>query len=313
MPKKTFILLLILLVFYLSLAQKIQAETFSASIFPPITKIHATAPVTLQSPIIIKNTSSTIEEFKISFRPFTQSDSKNGQIRFLKSNELDLADPLMFQRIKIFDEETEISSIKLAPQEEKKLSLYIDVPANETTSDYYFSILFTSITPETTDQKNKTDIQTGIATNVLLSIGNEKPKIEIDNFSTSVLNAKGPIKFTVEAQNNGKSFTDVRGFITIKDLFGHTVGRVEIKRVNILAGTSRLLSSDEQISHVVWPEAFLLGPYTADLTLISESNSQAITASKLFIGIPVKLTIAIVMTSILLILIKKKLKTKHSK
>lgn len=299
---------------YLSLTKMTYADTFSVGIYPPITKINAIPPVNTTSPIVIKNPTDKTEVLNITFRPFTQSDEENGQVRFLKSDELNLEDPLIFQRIKITDQDKEVSSITLAPKEERKLKLSLDIPEGENVSDYYFSILFTSTSSALLEQKNTSQIESSIATNILLSIGKpQKPNIQISEFSTSLLKNKGPVEFKVKTQNLNKSFTSVHGFITIKDLFGHLVGRIELKNVNLLASGSRIIPSQNEISTVTWKEKFLMGPYQANLTLVAGDNEKIINKTIFFIGTPLQFVATLCAIVLFLGLTIKRLKSRHNR
>lgn len=297
------VVLIILVVF----PQKADASAFSLGVYPPIIKIRATAPVSLKTPIIIKNQTDQTETFNISFKPFTQSDNENGQVRYLKSGELNLKDPLIFQKIKVFDKDQEISSIELGPKQQKELSLRIDITQDETLSDYYFSLLFTSSPATDAAQKNKSQIITAVATNVLLTVGQiTKPQVKINEFNSSFFKDKGPIEFSVKTSNQGEQFISTSGYILIKNLFGQTVGRVDLEKTNILANTSRSITA-------AWPETFLLGPYTATLILTFYEHSPALTQTTRFIGAPVQiLLISLIVISSLLI-VKAKLKSRLRK
>lgn len=285
------------------------ASGFSVGVFPPIIKINASPPVSLQTPIIIKNPTDQTETFNISFKPFTQSDDENGQVRYLKNDELNLKDPLIFQRIKVLDSDNQVSSVELAPGEQKKLTLNIDIPDGESASEYYFSVLFISSSPQLQSQENKSDILTGVATNVLLSIGTkEKPNVKLTNFATDFFKEKGGAQFSVKALNQGNQFANVGGYILIRNLFGQTVGRVELNKTNILAKTSRYLASSGELSKALWPETFLLGPYTATLTLTA-SDHPVLIRTVHFIGAPIQILIISLIVISLIILVRSKLKS----
>lgn len=290
------------------LVSKADASAFSLEVYPPIIQIKAVAPVTLQTPIVVRNTADQAETLDISFKPFTQSEEQNGQIRYLKDEELNLKDPLMMQRIKILDADTEVSKVEIGPKQQKELKLQINVPDNETESDYYFSIVFTS-TPIESGLKNKSDILMAVATNVLLSIGTgEKAKVYLEEFSTPFFQKEGPVEFRIRASNQGEHFASVRGYILITDLFGQTVGRIDIDPTNLLSGTTRYLSSDATSSKSTWPEIFLLGPYTADLNLQIGNNGTIIKQTTRFAGAPIQILLIILISISILLVIKYRLK-----
>ncbi|MEX2013016.1 MAG: hypothetical protein WD967_01285, partial [Candidatus Levyibacteriota bacterium] len=288
----------------------------SVEVYPPIIQIRAVGPVSLQTPILIKNSGDKNEVFKISIKPFTQTDEQNGKIRYLKDEEFSPTDPLILQRIKVLEEDKEVSQLELGPKQQKQLKLIIDIPSGETASDYYFSLLFTSTLSEyqsETDQplvnKNRSDILTAIATNVLLSTGEEeKPNIEIEEFSTTLLKQNGTINFQVKASNLGNQFASVKGHILITNLFGKAVGRVDLTPVNILSGTSRFIPSQGEISKAVWKENLIAGLYTATLSLQFGENGHVVKETTHLIGAPVNILTISLIVIFMLLLIRNKLK-----
>lgn len=299
---KNFLISIILVTCYLLLVTEASAAPSSIEVYPPIIQIKAIAPVILQTPIIIKNPGEQTEVFTISLKPFTQSDEQNGQVRYLKDKEFDFADPLMLQRIKVLEDGIEISQVELAPKQQKQLKITIDIPEGEIASDYYFSLLFTSTPPTTDELKNKSNILTAVATNILLTIGKEeKAQVKIEKFYTSFFKDSGPIDFKIKVVNTGGQFISAKGYILITNIFGQIVGKVDLATVNILANTSR-------ITEAVWKENLFMGFYTATLNLQFKENETEIKTVTHFIGAPVQiLTVALIVISLLL-LTRSKLK-----
>jgi len=315
--------LLVVFVVLVILPNKANASEFSVAVYPPLIRISATAPANPQTPIVIQNTSEQIETFDILIKPFSASKGKtfqeetlqgyeeNGQVIYDNSLE-NIKDPLMFQRIKIFDGESATSTIELSPKQKKELTLSIDIPENEAESDYYFSILFVSKNPNLNTQikTNNSRILPGIATNVLLSIGKENPKIQIDDFSTELLKGKGPVEFKIKVSNNGAHFAYVKGQVIIKNVFGQYIGRVDLNPGNVLAGDTRLITSENQIAKALWPERFILGPYKATLSLNYGSGEPVLTRTTHFIGAPIQILVTAIIIVSLMLTIRKRLKHK---
>ena len=294
--------ILVVLVVLVVFPKKALASSSSLEIYPPIIQIKAIAPVILKTPIIIKNPGEQTEVFTISLKPFTQSDEQNGQVRYLKDKEFDFADPLMLQRIKVLEDDIEISQVELAPKQQKQLKITIDIPEGEIASDYYFSLLFTSTPPTTDELKNKSNILTAVATNILLTIGKEeKAQVKIEEFETSFFKDSGQIDFKLKAANTGGQFISTRGYILITNIFGQTVGRVDLAPVNILANTSRITAA-------AWKENLFMGFYTATLSLQFGENETEIKTVTHFIGAPVQILVIALIVISLFLLVRSKLK-----
>lgn len=307
--KKLFLILILHFAFYTLHSEKVAAATFSATVYPKTIELKAENPGRMQSQIIIENKSEETLNLDISLLVFGQSADENGQVKYLNSPEQDFKDPLTFQRIKIFDGANEITSLSLAPKQKRNLILSVDIPPNEPPADYYFSIIFVSSkNPKYQDlQTNKSEILAGIATNVLLSIGPpEKPKAQISQFQLPFFQEKGPVEFSVKITNQGNHFISPKGQIVIKNMFGQTVGSVDLPKTNVLTDSSRFMPA-------VWPEKFLLGPYTANLTVLASDNGLILRKTTYFIGAPVQFFGSILIVTAALAVIRKRLKKRLSR
>src|SRR3989344_1072483 len=281
------ILSFIFAISYLILStNKVDASGLSLGVYPPIIKIEAIPPASITTPIVIQNLSDDTVTLKILFKPFTASEKENGEIKYLE-NDFNPPYPLIFQKIQVFEEKSRIEELILSPQQEKKLALHVGIPKDEPLTAYYFSIVFLS-KDKLMDQTNTnlSGVSGGIAANVLLSIGPKgKTEGSIEEFSAPFFFDKGPVLFKVRIKNTGKRVIAPSGEIMIKNMFGQTVGKVDLLPVNILAGTVRAIPDSLQSPEAttsqsiiynlsstisptaVWPEIFLLGPYTATLRI----------------------------------------------
>ena len=267
----------------LASVKQAQAQGVSLGVFPPILQIQATPPTDVRSKIMIQNLGSDPVDLKIGLKPFTASDKEDGQVTYL--SDFSYADPFIFNKMQILDGDTSIDSITLAPGQKKELTLQIVLPQNEILGDYYFSIIFMSANTPAADS-NTSGATAGVATNVLLSVGPKGPtRGEIEEFSAPLFKTHGPVPFTVRVRNTSNHFITTKGNIVIKNMFGQTVGKVDLLPVNILSQTVRSIPDSMQspsanppaslksyfsnlkAPSAVWPEKFLFGPYTATLTI----------------------------------------------
>ena len=74
----------------------------------------------------------------------------------------------------------------------------------------------------------------GIGTNVLISINPQGHKAKIKDFSTSPFVSGGPVKFSVEVENMERNFINASGYIIINNIFGQTVGKVNLDQETFL-------------------------------------------------------------------------------
>jgi|SRR5665811_1686479 len=291
---------------------KTNASTIKLGIYPPIIQIDATPPAKVSSDIFIQNQSEESTNLKIIIKPFKPKGTENGELSFLFKDDEFGADPLMMQRIKIFDEDKKIDSVIVAPMQEKKLKLEIDIPKGETPSDYYFSVIFVSNTNALSEQ-SLSQAAAGIATNVLLSVGpKEKPKGEIIEYSVPFFLQKGPAPFNVKLKNESDFFITPKGAIIIKNVFGQTIGRIDLLPVNILAHSTRTIPSTENSKDLLanWNESFLLGPYTATLIIALSEEGPLFKRNIYFIGFPIEIVIGLIIVVVIIVFITRKLRKK---
>lgn len=305
------------------------ASTVKLGVYPPIMQIEALPPAKVENIFTVYNLSGENIDLKINLKPFTASSQENGDVEFISDEQFLKDDPFIFQKIKIIDPESNqiINSLSLGPKQKKELNLVVDIPKDQTLSDYYFSIVFTSINNLNPDANNQSTSIGGIATNILLSVGpKDIAKGNIEEFTVPSFVESGPVPFTIRIKNKGSHFITPRGEILIKNLFGQAVGRVDLLPVNILAQTIRSIPDLQQspeatgsanqkleirnqnLNHptAFWNEKLLLGPYTATLTIALSENGPLFRRTIYFFALPVQvITGTIIALLIVFVIIKK--------
>ncbi len=322
MKTKTFIIFFLLLL--LLPLKDIEASGIKLGIYPPLIEIEAIPPAKTEATLSIMNYEEKEINLKIIYKLFKPSALENGEIEFLNSEEFLKDDPLLFQRIKILDENEEITSITLGPKQKKDLTITTNIPKDETLSDYYFSIIFVS-TNNPNNQSTQAVSVGGIATNVLLSIGEKgMAKGNIEEYSTPTFIENGPVPFTIRVKNKGNHFITPKGEILIKNLFGQTVGRVDLLAVNILSQSIRMIPDSLQSieatkpayfkyqenskPYAYWNENFLLGPYTATLTIALSENGPLFKKTIYFFALPLKILLGIIIAIFITVYLYKRIK-----
>ena len=297
------------------------AKELSLSINPPIIEIKAIPPTTVISQINIQNKSDAQVSLSIEFKSF-KPKGENGEIIYSKEA-LEI-----FKNIQIMDADMPIDSLILGPKQQKNLNLTITVPQDTSISDYYFSVIFVS-TDFPQIESNSSTNQLGIATNVLLSIGPlEIPKAVLEKFSSDIFLEKGPVPFMIRIKNDGTHFIKPKGEINIKNMFGQSVGKLNLVSANILSGSTRAIPNDIYMQALktsnpitkddnslsfknpiaLWKENFLLGLYTATLNISMSDEGPIFTKTINFFAFPFQILIAIIVIVIAAIVIANRLK-----
>ncbi len=321
---------------FIFLLPSAQAEGISLSVSPSILQIEAIPPSDTKSPITLENLGNNSVNIQVLFKPFRASRKENGEIVYINDNEIPGTYKNIFNQIRITDNGIVTNNFEMGPKQKKNLELQFTIPKNETSSDYYFSVIFlarrslgegglaseSSPIPQNPIEANEvrladsfpndTNIQdqnfsiinAGIAINILLSIGDKNhPQGAIEEFSAPTFIKSGPIGFTVRIKNIGSRIFAPKAIIFIKNMFGQTVGKVDIKPDNILADSIRALtdtqtaSSSSQLStpKAIWPEKFLLGPYTATLNIAISDKGPVYNQSIVFLALPIQLILGIIL------------------
>ena len=311
--------LFICLLGYLLIAQTTNAASLSLSIDPSITEIHAIPPSNATSNLTIQNKSDSQVVLQIQIKPF-KAKLENGELEYLSG------DFPFLKNVQILDNGLPVENITLEASQQKNLTLNVNIPQDTNISDYYFSIIF--ISQSTSSPISNASLnQLGITTNVLLSVGTkETPSAVLEEFSTRPFFEKGPVSLTTRIKNKGKHFIKPKGQVLIKNMFGQNIGKLDLLRVNILSDSTRAIPNasfmrdlraidesktkadlDFRNPKILWKENFLLGFYTATLTLSVSDDRPIFTKSIHFFAFPFQGLILIVITAMAVVIIKNRL------
>lgn len=284
---------------------------------PTIIRIYATTPSDISANLAIQNLDTKPVILKIILKPFVSSEKENGEVKYPQSsssNDLDF-----LQKIKIYDGDKLLNdSFILAPKQRKKLTLKVNIPKDYTSSDYYFSVIFLSV-PEERYESNRSYISGGITSNILLSMAKDtKAQGEIEEFKAPAFVKSGPVAFDVKIKNKSKNFITPWGRLLVKNMFGQTVGNINLTPTNILANSSRFITNQNEAvkrlskegspekPKVFWSDSFIIGYYTAELTISLSDQGPILTKKTSFLVFPIIKTILLTVSlSFLLFLIKR--------
>lgn len=307
------------------------AEGASLQVSPTLLQIRANSPADVRAPFTIENKSSTSVKLKVGYKVINPDVSKDGTVTYLTDGQSFVGlDKKIFEKMEVIDsDENAVDTIELGPKQQKDLSLRVLLPENQPVSDYYFSLVFIDESPlennqidskaNKKDQKSISLIHGGIGLNVLLGIGPaENPQGTIEAFSTPWYRQTGPVPFTLQVKNTGQHFVTPRGVIFIKNIFGQTVGRVDIPQTPILAGTTRTLGIiDQKTSNkikqpeVMWPERILLGLYTADVSIAMSQDGPIYHQTVRFAAFPIYFFVGLIVIILAFYFVYRKLRVKR--
>lgn len=293
-----------------------RSGALSLSLDPSVIEINALPPSTPTSAFTIQNKSNNLVQLQILLKAF-KARLENGELEYLNSQ-----DYFILKNVQILDSGVPVEAITLGPRQEKNLTLTINIPQDTNVSDYYFSIVFVSqgtASPTSTSSSN----QLGIASNVLLSIGKKEiPDAVVEEFSAGLFYESGPVPFTLRIKNKGTHSIKPEGNISIKNMFGQNIGKLDLMSVNILSDTIRaipntiylqeLRSQDNSKAKsnlnfkspkILWREDFLLGFYTATLSISLSDEGPSFTKPIHFFAFPFQGLIVMVVVLISAIII----------
>lgn len=302
-----------------------QAQSVSLGVQPPIFEVSALPPATIKSDLHIKNFSDTPTTVSIQLKPFKASNTENGRLTYIN-------DPntikTLSQYVHLEKGGQPVTELTIPPDTDIKLTVVMDVPKDQPAKDYYFSIIFIA-NPDTKDvQINQSASKTtgGIATNVLLSIGPfDQTTGSIEEFSAPVFVDKGPLPFTLRVKNSSHHVIAPQGEILISNMFGQTIGKVDLLPVNILSNSVRAIPDTKSVEtnssaslqstgyrlqepKTVWPEKFLIGPYTANLRLLLSDSGPVYRRSIHFFALPLQGFLAIIVAIVIVLFLFQRLK-----
>ncbi|MBI4091724.1 MAG: hypothetical protein HY427_00760 [Candidatus Levybacteria bacterium] len=304
-----------------------QGDAFSLGIYPPVIEINTEPPANIEAKIHLQNLSDLPQNLKIILKSFRPSERGDGSLRYISKDTIEGPDPLILQKIKVYDQDIALDILSLDPFESRELTLKVNLDSDDPLGDYYFSVIFVSQDTQDTDV-SQSQIPGGIGTNVILSVGQKGiAQGEIKEFSIPPILSSGPVPITLLLQNNSKHYVVPTGRVIIRDMLGREAGQVSILPQYILANSDRFMidtdqaspsaSLEEQISILskkhpvlVWPKKFLFGIYTAYAHVKLSENGPVFETKTSFVALPIYMLFAISFLAFVLIGIYLKLKRK---
>ncbi len=319
MRARSSILAICAILFY---ASRAFAQGQSISIYPPVIEVQSTPPSSPSLPIVIQNNNSEDVALRIELIPFRTNNS-SGEVVLLPDEISKGFYPYYKDRIQFLIDGKKTDTVTLQALESKEIELNINLTKGDPPGDFYYSIVFISQGQKGTES-NVTSIPTGIASNLLLSIGpKDVASGGISQFSTPSFKSKGPVEFTLKLHNASKHLINPTGTIEIANTFGKSVGLVKLLPQYVLSRSDRYLVDDSQSTSsaqtttlldvtpkVIWPEKFLFGWYKATATVQLEENGPTFKAATYFFAFPLYLFFPLVIALFVIISIIYRIRRK---
>jgi len=163
--------------------------------------------------------------------------------------------------------------------ETKDITFTISVPKDAEPGSHFGVIFFKAVDEKAVSAQLKIGTQIGML--VLVTVpGNRLQQGRIDAFSAPGFVQKGPVSFTISFENTGTVYFEPKGEIVVRNIFGKIVATVPVEGQVVLPTGVRDIS-------VVWPAGFILGPYSAGLSLY-DGDHNLLTADTIhFFALPI--------------------------
>ena len=116
--KKLFLFFILNSLFLIPAVEPAHAQSVDLGIYPPVFEFNVTPPADVKVPFFIQNYSDTSVDLSLSLKPFTASDSENGQVSYVDDIS-SFPDPFLFNRIQVLDNDIPINSLTLSPGQKR--------------------------------------------------------------------------------------------------------------------------------------------------------------------------------------------------
>lgn len=287
---------LIIFILFFLFTQNVFANDFELEINPSIIQFDAIPQKTIETKIKLKNPGKNQQELKIILREVDANTGKNGRITFPAGKAAEETETILRENINIFDENgIKIQDVTLLPNQEKNLTIGIKPESYNLTKDLNFAVIFIDKgrTAAVSAGNSLTKISGGVGVLILIRTDkNFKPAI-IDQFSAPVFVREGPVNFNLLLNNKDSHLERVSGTIDISNMFGQTIGKIELPTQIVLANSKKYLygsisgqnRNDAEANSIPWGNKNLFGIYSARLNL-SLNENKSLTRTIYFTALP---------------------------
>jgi hypothetical protein len=156
----------------------------------------------------------------------------------------------------------EINEATLSQGDRLTLPIEIKVPESAKAGSHYAAVFASVPSASNNASKDKVNLVSRVGMLILITVsGENKESGKITSFDTDKnFYRNGPVNFTAVFHNTGNVYQRVRGEVAIKNMMGAEVGHVSLRDWIVLSNASRAQTTS-------WDKKWLMGRYTAHLTL----------------------------------------------
>jgi len=327
--KKFFYVLALSLLFHTSYfilhtSNGVFAQEISLSISPPLLEVTIKPGSSFTQPYEITNNSQNDIYLKTIVSPFEPADEE-GNIKIVGNEQGAMSSQEGENFFSLANSNLKLNqTFKLSVGEVKRLLLKIDTPPNSSEKDYYFTFLAEQSSEGLFIEKGSGgENLIKIGANILLTVSESmKPKKELilAKFTAipKIADVFDKVYFEVLAQNIGESFSKPMGNLEIYYFGRQKVKVLELRPDNVLASFSRKIKCiGEEIRDMRYEirnqgdcffSSFVPGYYKAVVSVSADGEGEMQTAAVSFWLMPIKLIIILIVLTIIVVGIRRKIK-----
>lgn len=187
--------------------------------------------------------------------------------------------------------------------ESKQIPYTINAPENAEPGSHFGVIFFKATRLEDVEAQLKVGTQVGMLVFVTVP-GDFKQSGRIVDFTGPAFVQKTPVNFEMTFENTGTVHFEPKGLITIKNMFGNTVGEVPISGQVVLPTGTRAMK-------FAWDtKGLLLGSYTAYAVVKDGEGNELTTNETTFYAFPLWYALGFVASVLVLFFLFRFLKSK---
>ncbi len=256
--------LLVAVTAFAPFAQAQEGEGQALEIAPPVINLDGDPGETVEAEIILRDVSDSPLIVTNTINDFI-ADGEDGVPKLLLNDE----EETPYSMKSWFEP---ISQLDLEPRTITRLPITINIPSNAAPGGYFSVIRFTGTAPDV--DGNGVGLSASLGSLVFMQVnGDAKEELSIEEFFTSTngnhvsIFQAAPVGFTVRLNNTGNTYEQPAGQITVTDMFGKEVGKVNVNLPprTILPGSIRKF--DQVLDSSVIGNKILFGMYNAELNL----------------------------------------------
>lgn len=271
----------------LGLFSPAHAQSLGFTISPPTVEKTVTPGKPVQGILKVFNATDTPLTFSVGKQDFVVVDDKGTPVHVPAG----VPDKFAASSWVSFGE----TSIDVDAHDSGSIVYTITAPSYVSPGGYYMAVTFH---PESSSPKSGAAIQPVIQSLFLLTVpGTMVEDAKITQFQAPNFQEYGPVKITTQVQNNGDAHIKPSGMITISDMLGRQIAILTLEPHNIFPGGT-LRTYTNTLSH-----HWLIGMYTAQLSLTYGKQNHLLSAKTTFIVFPWRIAVVVLLIIITIILI----------